>query len=69
MSFSFPIKSLLWFSFALLLFYLSGCGSTMVGMHTGGGPAVVGSGPPPQAPAKGYRSKHIYCYYPEASVY
>jgi hypothetical protein len=25
MGFSFPIKSLIWFSFALLLFYLSGC--------------------------------------------
>jgi|GEM_PF-4776153 len=60
MSFSFPIKSLIWFSFALLLFYLSGCGSTTVGIHADGGPAVVRSGPPPQAPAHGYGVKHVY---------
>jgi hypothetical protein len=69
MSFSFPIKSLIWFSFALLLFYLSGCGSTTAGIHVGGGPVVVKEGPPPQAPAHGYRTKHTYRYYPDACVY
>jgi hypothetical protein len=69
MSYSFPIKSLIWFSFALLLFYLSGCSSTTAGVHTGGGPVVVKSGPSPHAPAYGYRAKHTYRYYPDAYVY
>ena len=69
MSFPFPIKSLIWFSFALLLFYLSGCGSTTAGVRTDGGPMVVESGPPPHAPAHGYKTKHTYRYYPDACMY
>jgi hypothetical protein len=49
MSFSFPIKSLIWFSFALLLFYLSECSSTTVGFPMGKSPVAVEGGPPAQA--------------------
>ena len=70
MSYSFPVKSLIWFSFALLLFYLSGCGSSRADIHVGEGPVLVEGGPPPHAPAHhGYRAKHTYRYYPDAYVY
>ena len=33
------------------------------------GPPVYEKGPPPWAPAHGYRAKHRYRYYPSSSVY
>lgn len=52
---------------------LSGCGG---GVHVGVGdrPAYGGGppaepGPPPWAPAHGYRAKHRYRYYPDSQVY
>jgi hypothetical protein len=29
----------------------------------------IGNGPPPHAPAHGYRAKHTYRYYPDVEVY
>jgi hypothetical protein len=39
------------------------------GIHIGGDKPVVRGGPPPHAPAHGYRAKHTYYYYPDAYVY
>ena len=53
-------------AFALTAFSWTGCA-----VHSGG----VGveeqhkSGPPPHAPAHGYRAKHSYYYYPASYVY
>jgi len=50
-------------------------GSVGVGMEAGGPPPPHyeepphGKGPPPHAPAHGYREMHRYRYYPEAQVY
>ncbi len=60
-----------------LLTMAVGCSSTRggVGVEWGGGghpreagPAYKG-GPPPHAPAHGYRAKHCYRYYPAKDVY
>ena len=57
-------------SFLALLFFLTNPGCTRVGVQIGGEePKVVKAGPPPHAPAHGYRAKHRYHYYPEAEVY
>jgi len=57
------------------LFLISGCGGGRAGVGTGPqteergrGPEGKG-GPPPWAPAHGYRAKHQYHYYPSAQVY
>jgi hypothetical protein len=36
---------------------------------SGAGPMMAKGGPPPHAPAHGYRAKHQYRYYPGCSVY
>jgi hypothetical protein len=44
------------------------CAST--GVFIGDEPALVeAGGPPPHAPAHGYRAKHVYYYYPHSQVY
>lgn len=57
---------------------LGGCrtfGSIGIGMRSDGSPPPHydepphGKGPPPHAPAHGYREKHRYRYYPSAQVY
>ena len=46
------------------------CSIKSVGINKGrGGPVVAKRGPPPHAPAHGYRAKHSYYYYPDACVY
>jgi|Deesub1362A_J573_1020465.scaffolds.fasta_scaffold00873_11 hypothetical protein len=50
-------------AFLISLFLLSGCGPRVVCPYRPGG------GPPPWAPAHGYRAKHVYRYYPESFVY
>jgi hypothetical protein len=53
-------------AFAFMVFSWTGCA-----VHTGG--VVVEEkhkdGPPPHAPAHGYRAKHSYYYYPSTYVY
>jgi hypothetical protein len=53
-----------------MLLGLSGC---WVSAGSGGGFVAVGPadghGPPPHAPAHGYRAKHRYSYYPDVRVY
>jgi hypothetical protein len=54
----------------LFVFSCSACTLTGGGIHIGSnGPAVKGGGPPPHAPAHGYRAKHAYYYYPDVYVY
>lgn len=52
-----------------LMIPLGGCGST--GVYVGDSPVMQAPppGPPPHAPAYGYRAKHTYYYYPDAQVY
>jgi hypothetical protein len=52
----------------LWLLMLNACAVTGGGVHVGGAPEAKG-GPPPHAPAHGYRAKHVYHYYPNAFVY
>lgn len=51
--------------------FLNGCGTLRIG--AGGDEAYErgpsGKGPPPWAPAHGYRAKHKYRYYPSSQVY
>lgn len=58
-----------WAGFALLMFALNACSVTGAGVHVGSKGPVVKSGPPPHAPAHGYRAKYKYYYYPDAYVY
>lgn len=63
----------------LVLFFAVGCASTRggAGVEWGSGEAgrhaelraARGHGPPPQAPAHGYRDKYCYRYYPAREVY
>ncbi len=54
---------------------LSSCSTTNGNVHVGIGdepawePVHVGKGPPPHAPAHGYRAKYRYRYYPDSYVY
>lgn len=62
---------------ALMLFSLSACKSMRggLGFEFGEGKrqehyhTAKKGGPPPHAPAHGYRAKHRYRYYPDCSVY
>jgi hypothetical protein len=63
------IQVLILGSCVLFVFSLGACHVTGVGIHMGGGKPGVKSGPPPHAPAHGYRAKHTYYYYPDAYVY
>jgi hypothetical protein len=52
----------------ILIFSFSACiRSTEI--YIGGNPKVKKGGPPPHAPAYGYRAKYTYYYYPTAQVY
>jgi hypothetical protein len=56
----------------ICLLAAGGCSTTGGGVHVRGGqPKVVTAkpGPPPHAPAHGYRAKHQYRYYPQEQVY
>lgn len=64
----------------LILFTLSGCKTTSGDVHVGWeseptnchpncSKKVVKGGPPPHAPAYGYRAKYTYRYYPSSFVY
>ena len=76
------MAKVLWLIITFLLISmgaLAGCSETNGHMATGWGqkgnePTIVashrhGHGPPPHAPAWGYRAKHQYRYYPDAFVY
>lgn len=59
---------------ALFLLSFSACGLRRVGVYHGEEqkPMVVEKrkgGPPPHAPAHGYRAKYAYLYYPSTCVY
>ena len=62
-------RLLIFFIFGLFLFSFAACSMRSAGIHIGGGEPAVKGGPPPHAPAHGYRSKYRYYYYPEAYVY
>ena len=54
----------------LLLFSFNACRSVGIGIQTREEPVRrTKGGPPPHAPAHGYRAKHRYHYYPSAEVY
>jgi hypothetical protein len=66
------IKWVVLFSSLLLAVSLSACGVNHIGITTGGDEPQVKTkrhGPPPHAPAHGYRAKYAYYYYPDAYVY
>ena len=56
-----------------LFFFLEGCAGTGITIGKGPSqepsPAYKKGGPPPWAPAHGYRAKHRYRYYPSSRVY
>jgi len=54
---------------ALFAFLFTACSVTGPGIGFGVEGPVVKGGPPPHAPAHGYRAKHTYYYYPSAYVY
>ncbi|UCF83587.1 MAG: hypothetical protein JSV50_20875 [Desulfobacteraceae bacterium] len=73
-------KLLIMLSCILFLFFLYGCHATGGDVHVGWGskqkpvpPPGYGTkakgGPPPHAPAHGYRAKYTYRYYPSEYVY
>jgi len=53
---------------ALLAVFTAGCAVKEVGVQIGQGRTLKG-GPPPHAPAHGYRAKYMYRYYPSAMIY
>jgi hypothetical protein len=64
----------------LFIFSLSACKTTGAGIHLGwasepkivhptGTKKVAKGGPPPHAPAHGYRAKYTYRYYPSSCIY
>ena len=64
-------RQTLMIAFACIALLIStGCSLKGGGVYVGEpGPTVKKGGPPPWAPAHGYRAKHAYHYYPDASVY
>jgi hypothetical protein len=70
---------ILWISILLVISFTA-CNTTGGGVHVGWGPDSKGAhvshphevkkvGPPPHAPAHGYRAKYAYRYYPSSCVY
>jgi hypothetical protein len=53
----------------LFMFSLNACGVNRGGIQVGGRGPAVKHGPPPHAPAHGYRAKYAYRYYPACHVY
>jgi hypothetical protein len=65
-------KLVILFCSILFTVSISACGVTHIGIKTGGDEPQVKTkphGPPPHAPAHGYRAKYAYYYYPDAYVY
>jgi len=73
-------KILISFACVFLMISFSACNTTSGGVHIGWGAKPEKSrshgwkkpkkgGPPPHAPAHGYRSKYAYRYYPDCHVY
>lgn len=59
---------------AAVFFIFNGCEGGRIAVGTApeyreAGPGNRGGGPPPWAPAHGYRAKNKYLYYPSAEVY
>ena len=61
-----------------IVIFTAGCSGGYIGYNMGNGPESEKpetttkqkkGGPPPHAPAHGYRAKHNYRYYPSESVY
>jgi len=70
----YPIKkSLVVFLLPWAFFFLMGCSSTRLILESESSqkpsPSYRKGGPPPWAPAHGYRAKHHYRYYPSSRVY
>jgi hypothetical protein len=65
---SYAKEAVLLFACLLIVVSFSACGVSHIGVHVGDEP-TVGGGPPPHAPAHGYRAKYAYRYYPDACVY
>ena len=67
-------KLLMLLSCVLLLFSFNACSTDGVGVYVGDEPQLAvrphpTAGPPPHAPAHGYRAKYKYHYYPDEHVY
>jgi hypothetical protein len=63
-------KMLVLSSCFLFLLSLAACSTTRAGVGVSEGPEPKAKGgPPPHAPAHGYRAKHTYRYYPDSQVY
>jgi hypothetical protein len=69
-------KILVFGFFTIFLLSLGACQIKSAGVHIGDEPSPVvvakakrKGGPPPHAPAHGYRAKHHYRYYPSCYVY
>ena len=58
-------------TYVMLLFlpFIWSCGSVSGGFRWGGMEGTKAGGPPPHAPAHGYRAKYHYKYFPSAQVY
>lgn len=56
-------------SCGVLIISFTGCSLKSAGMGIQLGERGPIGGPPPHAPAHGYRAKHAYEYYPDAYVY
>jgi hypothetical protein len=67
------MKTLFFISFIFALLLVTGCQGTRVVIgnepQSGTSPGYGEKGPPPWAPAHGYRAKHRYRYYPSQRVY
>jgi len=66
------VKPLILLSCVLFVFSIAACATYEGGYEAGvyaGEEAHTKGGPPPHAPAHGYRAKHTYRYYPDACVY
>ncbi len=64
------------FIFSVILLFITSCSSTRGGIESGSPGHAKWSqlppdkkGPPPHAPAHGYRAKYRYHYYPACAVY
>lgn len=80
MDYNYLKKSFMFLTLVIFLFFNTSCGTTGggFGVDWGKGSGYEGAqksknakkgGPPPHAPAHGYRAKYQYRYYPSCSVY
>ena len=64
------LRIMVWTMALSATIFLTGCSTVVVEKEPPPGPVMVSKpGPPPWAPAHGYRAKHQYHYYPACSVY